>query len=375
VYRVRITPDQPDFRLIVMGPDWYRPDAATGLKGGNEVLNVLVWRIDGFNDEIELTVEGLPKGVTCAPQVMGSGMRFSQLVLSTAADAPDWTGEIKVKGTATIAGKPVTREARPGSILWPVQVGQNTPRAARLDRSIAMAVRGQAPWKLTATVDKPNVDQGTTAVVTVKLDRYWADFKTPLQVQLFSSQGGSAATTPQGLTVAQATINAGQNEAKINVQVGNNTQPGTYNLVLRSTTQFPFNKDPKATNKQNTPVLMPSTPVRLTIVPKTLANLSLGSGQLNVKAGTKGEVLVRVARQFNYDGEFKVKLILPPGTQGVSAADVVIPPGQSEVKMVLDVAANAAPGARQNLTVQATAMFAGKTPVVHETKFNVNVSK
>jgi hypothetical protein len=375
VYRMRITPEQPDFRLVALGPDSYRPGAPVLHKGGNEQFTIFAWRQDGFNGDITLSVEGLPRGVTCSRQVIGGGLRHTQLVLSAAADAADWAGEIKIKGTATIGGKTVVREVRPGGIVWPIQVGQNFPRVSRLERGTFLAVRRQAPYNLTASIDKPAVPQGSPAVITVKLNRLWPDFKTPLQVQLTVSQGGqSPPSSPQGLTVAQANIAPATSEAKMNVNIPANVAPGTYNLVLRSTAQIPYNKDPAAKQKPNTNVVLPSTPVSLTIIPKSLANLTLATPQVNAKAGMTAEVVVRVARQFNYDGEFKVQLVLPPGVQGVSAADVTIPPGQNEAKLTVQVAAGAAVGNRQNLTVKATAMF-DKTPIVHETKLNVNVTK
>src|SRR5262249_37060808 len=123
-YRVRITPEQPDFHLIVMASGNFYPDATNLRQSGNEYLTVLAWRHDGFNGEIALPVEGLPKGVNCPPQTLGPTMRHTLLVLSAAADAPGWTGDIKVKGTATIKGAKVVREARPGSITWPLQQPQ-----------------------------------------------------------------------------------------------------------------------------------------------------------------------------------------------------------------------------------------------------------
>jgi Bacterial pre-peptidase C-terminal domain len=375
VYRMRIAPEHPDFRLVVMASDSYRPGASTLLKGGNETFTVFAWRQDGFTGDIALSVEGLPKGVTCPPQVMGGGLRHVKLVLSGAADAAPWTGEIKLLGTATIGGKPVVHEARPGGILWPIQQGQNFPRVSRLERGLALAVRGQAPYTLTATIDKPQAAPGTTAIITVKLTRLWPDFKTPLAVTLAQAQGGqSPPATPQGLTVAQANIAPAATEAKMNVTIPANIPPGTYNIVLSSTAQIPFNKDPAAKQKPNTVVVQSSSPVSLTIIPKSLANLTLSAPQVNAKIGMKSEVVVRVARQFNFAGEFKVQVVLPPGVQGVTIADATIPAGQNEVKLIIDVPAGAAPGNRQNLTVKATAMF-DKTPIVHETKLSVNVTK
>jgi hypothetical protein len=83
-----------------------------------------------------------------------------------------------------------------------------------------------------------------------------------------------------------------------------------------------------------------------------------------------------VTRQHDYAGEFKVQLVLPPNLKGITAADAVIPAGKDEVKLVLQVAAEAAPGPRNELIVRATAMLNGNVSTVQESpKFNVNVVK
>ena len=38
-------------------------------------------------------------------------------------------------------------------------------------------------------------------------------------------------------------------------------------------------------------------------------------------------MVVKVARQFDYAGEFKVELVLPPNVKGVAADEVTIPAG------------------------------------------------
>ena len=73
IYRLRITPEKPDFRLIVMPADDYRPDAVRGRPGGHApLLRLRAARMDGFKGDITLTMEGLPAGVTCPPQVLGA---------------------------------------------------------------------------------------------------------------------------------------------------------------------------------------------------------------------------------------------------------------------------------------------------------------
>src|SRR5262249_44811557 len=63
-YRVRVPPDLPDYRLVVMPGDYHRPESCQVLQGGYQAWTVFAWRQDGFNGPISLGVDGLPPGVT-----------------------------------------------------------------------------------------------------------------------------------------------------------------------------------------------------------------------------------------------------------------------------------------------------------------------
>jgi hypothetical protein len=370
-YRVRVTPDLPDFQLVAMPYSTAKPEAPMLPQGGQQALTVFAWRRDGFNGEIALSVEGLPPGVTCPPQALAPGMRATTLVLTAADSAAAWTGEIKVLGTATIKGQKVTREARPGGIVWPVQPQQNIATISRGERALFLAVRDKAPWTVAATLDKPSVVQGTNAAVAVKLTRIHPDFKTPLLVQ------ATLGELPQGFTVNNnqpITIAPDKTDGTLNVVVPANAPPGQYNIVLRTSAQIPMEKMPKGP-KQPTNVVLPSTPVTLTVLPKALATVVLPNPNPTAKVGAETEVVVKVTRMYDFDGEFKVKVVLPPDAKGVTIDEVTIPAGQDEAKLKVKVAADAAPGNRANINVIATAMYNGTVPITQEAKLNVNVVK
>lgn len=368
-YRVRISPPQPDFHLVALANDEHRPDGTTVLAGGQQAFTVFALRQDGFTGEIQLSVEGLPGGVTATPQRIGSNLREASLVLSAANGAAAWTGPIKIIGSAMIGGKKVVREARPASIIWPVPPGTNILPISRVDRSLPLAVRPGAPYSLALNLDKPALVQGAQGTLKVKLTRISPDFKTPLEVQAIPNElpPGLALNNNQPINIAANTTDG---SLPINVQP--NVQPGTYTIVLRTQTQMPYNKDPMAKQKPNTLVVLPSAPALLTVLPKSLANLALSTQNVTVKTGKEAELVVRADRQFGYDGEFKVQVILPQGAKGVAIADTVIPAGKNEAKLVIK--AEAMPVNLQNLTVRATAMFEDH-PTIHEVKFNVNVVK
>jgi hypothetical protein len=370
-YRVRISADSPDFQLVAVAYTNEKPSATTVPQGGQAALTVFAWRRDGFNGEIALNVEGLPPGVTCPAQALAPGVRQTTLVLSGADNAEPWVGEIKVKGTATVKGQKVTKEARAGGIVWPVQPQQNIVTISRVERQTFLAVREKPPFTVAASIDKPAVTQGTNAVIKVNLNRIHPDFKTPLTVQ------ATAGELPQGFNINNnqpITIAPDKTEGALNVVVPGNVPPGTYNIVLRAAAQIPMENPMKKGQKQPTNVVEPTTPVTLTVLPKSLATVAIANANAPAKVGADTEYVVKVTRMYDYEGEFKVKVTIPQDVKDVTIDEVTIPPGKDEAKLIVKVAASAAPGNRQNLVVVATGTF-GDTPVSQEVKFNVNVVK
>jgi hypothetical protein len=389
-YRLRIAPDRPDFQLIVAPSANTRPDSCTLWQGGSQSYSVFAVRRDGFAGDIQLAVEGLPPGVTCAPQTLGGGARETELVLTAAADAAAWTGEIKVKGTATVKGQAVTREARAGGPIWPsVQPNQPMPLAGRVERSVALAVRpDKAPWAMTAAIDTAALIQGdqqkpTAATITVKLTRQWADMKQPIAVQALAAEmPGQPNQPPTQILINNnqpVNINPDQAEAKLPVAVGANVAPGVYNVVLRASAQnVPYVRDPKAMPKPapvNIILVEPTAPMTITVLPRTVGALSLAVPNPMLKAGGEVQVVVKVARQYDFAGEFKLSLVPPANVKDVTAAEVVIPAGKDEATLVLKAPADAAPGGRNDLVVRAVAMVNGNVPTTQEVKFNLNVTK
>ena len=233
--RVRLTPEQPDFELVATPYSFSRPEAATLNQGGQQAFTVFAWRRDGFNGEIALSAEGLPKGVTYPPQALAAGMKQGSFVLGAAADAPAWIGAIKIKGTATIKGRQVTKEARSGGITWQVQPQQNLAPISRVERQTFLAVRDKAAYTLTATLDKSTVVQGTNTAVKVKLTRVSPEFKSQLTVI------ATLGDLPPGVVVNNnnpITIPADKTDGTLNINIPANAPPGSYNLVLRGSSRF-----------------------------------------------------------------------------------------------------------------------------------------
>lgn len=371
LYVIRAVREQPDFRLFVLPSDDFRPDACQLPKNGEQYFHVLAWRLDGFGGPITITADGLPPGVTCPPTVVPSNLRQISLVLSAPASAASGIHEIKVKGTALINGQNVVREARPAHIVWPGQPGLNLPLLTRLARSTVLAIREQPPYRVVASLDTANVFQGEKANLKLTLTRHSADFKAPVQAVGID-------LPPNLLTVNNnqpVTIAPDKTEATVVVDAKANLPRGAYPIVVRTSAQIPFNKDPNAKQKPNINIIQPSTAVTINVLAKQVATLTLSSPNISAKAGTHSEVTVKLARMNDYTGEFKVQLVPPANVKGLAAEEITVPAGKDEAKLVLNIAADMAPAKVADVIVRAIAMQNGTVPTVHEAKLNVTVVK
>jgi hypothetical protein len=371
LYHVRISPEEPDFRLIVMPPTPNLPDACVLRQDGRAYYTVLVWRLDGFNGEVRLSADGLPQGVTCPQQIVGPNQKQASLILTAAADAPVWTGNITIRGTATINGAEVVREARSASITWPGPAQQqNIALVSRLDRNLVLAVREKAPYTLTAGVGELGVTPGQRVTIPLKLVRHWSDLKANVQVTLLNA----VQPAPFNFNNNQP-LNLGKDEQTVTLNVNNNAPAGTYTIAFRGQVVAPLSKELMAKEKRNVALVQPSSPITITVLPSMLATVSLSQNALTLKPGAEAEVVVKVNRLNNFKGAFNVHLALPEGMKGIEAKDVEIPADKSEARMVVKAAEDAATGNRAGVVVQVTARLREKVEIKQEAKLNVNVGK
>jgi hypothetical protein len=376
VYQLRITPERPDFRLVAMpAPTVFPPvnaatfpDASVVGQGGNQAIQVLVWRRDGFNSDILLTAKGLPDGVTALPQVLPAGQKLSYLVLHAAEDAPAWTGPIQIVGTATVKGEKLVREARPATITWPVpQI--NIPAVSRLDRELVLAVRDKAAFSLVASKEMFSAFPGGKIKVNVKLKGHRPGMTGNVQLVPLS--------LPPGLTFNPTNVkldSGGGGEINVVLNVKPNAAPGLFTVLLRGQTQGAGMVKGKGKKPPVGAITQVSTPISVTVLPKQLAKLTVNPPNQKVLAGKVTKLVVKVARIYDFDGPFKVQLLPPANAKGIQTPETEIKAGENEATLVLDIPTNVPPGNYQNIIVRATAQYMGHA-VVHETKINIVVVK
>lgn len=164
VYRLLVRKAQPDFALATWAVHMTlrNGDRAAFSKpialraGAAMAFEVVVIRRDGFDGEIELSMEGLPPGVSAGGLKIPAGKNVGHLIISADAAAKSGHSLATVVGRATIDGKVVTRPCRLASMEWPVKDAKREIPSPRLFADIPVSVSDAeaSPISLTAAEDK-----------------------------------------------------------------------------------------------------------------------------------------------------------------------------------------------------------------------------
>ncbi len=148
LYRLAIRAALPDFQLLTTteqnitasnGRAGY-PTAQLLRRGGSIVYRVIAPRRDGFDGDIVVSVEGLPKGVSAPVLTLSGKTDGGFLTIVAAADAPAWTGAIKIVGKAKIGGKEVVRISRNAALVWGYIFSDSSRVRSRLDIETVLSV-------------------------------------------------------------------------------------------------------------------------------------------------------------------------------------------------------------------------------------------
>ncbi len=149
-YRMIIRKAAPDFALVawalhmeLRNGDRNALSKPIALRGGATMaFEVIAVRRDGFNGDIELSMENLPAGVTATGLRIGAGQTRGTMVITAAQDAPRGLQIASMSGRGTIDGKEVVRPCQLASMAWPVTNAWSEIPAPRLLVDIPVSVGG-----------------------------------------------------------------------------------------------------------------------------------------------------------------------------------------------------------------------------------------
>jgi hypothetical protein len=269
IYRLRIAPPRPDFRAIVMPRGREYASSVVCRPGTDTAVEVYVHRTDFFTGPVTVTATDLPPGVTAEPTVVGTNQKWGTLILKTKPAARtlvgfagyvprtkpvsvDFTGRFDIRATAEIEGKTVTHVARPATITWGVQPGQNNPAASRLDQSLPIAVRDAfavPAFSLTSELDKatkrvsgkeqpaqgPFVLKPGERLTVPFIVNYAAKDRPAVTLNVEPTHNDNTRSPLSGNNAnVSATIPKEKSSATLTFEMRPNAQQGVYHFVIRA---------------------------------------------------------------------------------------------------------------------------------------------
>lgn len=332
-YRVQVTPHQAGFTLQSTA------DAINVAAGGVTAVLVNATRVE-YDGPIDLSLTGLPAGLTSLPTRIGPGMTLAVLTVQSAADAaPATLSKVQVVGKATVGGTEVQRVAAVDTALrglW-----SNTLQVpGELAESLALAVGPAAKLKLRTEPAEVVFGKELTAKVKVIAER-GEGLDQAIALVLNPDKGG----LPANVTADVKPIAAGTNEIEITFTGAENAPLGPFTAVLTGS----HAKD-NVTVTASTPGIGLRLEAPFTVQP-SLANAKLTRG------GTSS-LKVTVQRNPAFTGEIKLTLDKLPA--GVSAPETVVPADKNEVEIAVAAAADAAVGTVDTIVLNAVSVANAK---------------
>lgn len=263
-YQLSLRRESPDFALLAIavppkdntpGKEFNGPNVTlcgcTVRPGQTVPIRVLVLRRDAFQGEVVLRMEGLPPGVTSSESVVSGDTKETMVFITAAGNTQAWTGPVKVAGTATIAGKRVTREARGVSTLWNLNNDFIEPARSRWMQEIVLTAASDTAFPM-GVIPASAVTAKSTARVAVACAVKGAS-KTPVKLKPMGIPGLDK--------LPELELPAGKENATYDLDVpALKLKPGIYTFWFKGSVTEKLNLKGKASdvalNLYSTPVTL-----------------------------------------------------------------------------------------------------------------------
>lgn len=156
-YRLLIRQAQPDFAVAAWGlhaelrnGDRNALSKPAALRTGNTIAyEVVTVRRDGFEGEIELTLTGLPPGVTATGLKIPAGKMRSVVLLTASENAPTGWGQVEFLAKSRVGESDVVRPVHIGQMTWPIVDSWSEIPNPRLVRGFPVSVTNSETAPLT----------------------------------------------------------------------------------------------------------------------------------------------------------------------------------------------------------------------------------
>jgi len=290
----------------------------------------------GHAGPIELSVSGLPDGLSASKTVIGPGRVTAILTVHARPDfVVGQLNDVKILGTARIGEADVTTSADIAGVLK-ARFGNMRFPPSSLTGSIAAS--GVAANGLVLKVEPAEIVFGKDLSAKVKVI---AERSQGLDEAVVFAVFPAADGLPPGITAAVKNIDKGANEAEIVFTANAQAPLGEFSGALQGTL------------KQGDKTVVQTAPaIRLKLLAPMTVTAEVGGG----KIARGGELVVKVKVQRNPAFTGPVNLTFQNLPAGVTAPATVLPAEAVEIDVKLTATADAAQGAKADINLKGDGM-------------------
>jgi hypothetical protein len=249
LYRLSLRREAPDFRLVALSLVPRAKADAKNIELGVPLLRrgetipvrVLAFRRDGFNGDIELSLDGAPPGLLFQGDRIPAGQNADYILLTAADDAPAFAGPIKLVGKAKVGERELIREARGGTMIFPVG-NYDTERAkSRLARELTLAITDRESAPISITLAEKKTWEGSPD----------AKLKIPLNIVRRGDFNANFKLKPIGPgnqdALKEFEVDGKATNATLNLDLAAlKLSPGTYIFAAQTQTTGKYRNNPEA---------------------------------------------------------------------------------------------------------------------------------
>ncbi len=163
-YRLSIRKATPDFAVVAWATHMQLRNGDRNAlskpislrRGASMPLDVVVFRRDGFDGEIEFSFDNLPEGVTATGLKIPAGKSNGTVIFTATDDAPRGFSRATLTALSTLNGETITRPVELASMAWPVPDHWRENPAPRLltDAPVSVSESEAAPVSIAAVEDR-----------------------------------------------------------------------------------------------------------------------------------------------------------------------------------------------------------------------------
>ncbi|MDA1162537.1 MAG: hypothetical protein O3B13_05520 [Planctomycetota bacterium] len=348
-YRVSITEvSAADFALRLPA------ETANVTQGGETKIKVTLDRSYGFKGEVEVSVEGLPKGVTCETVKIAKNRQDVQLILKADESAIPQVAELRVVGKTIDIEPELKREAM-------FEGAANEKPVAGLTLGVAI----KTPFKVFSPFETRYASRGTTYTRHFQIDR--GGYEGPIEIEAADRQVRHL----QGVIGEKLIVPPGESEFDYTVslppwmEIGRTSRfclMGSAFVEDKSGTKHRVSYSSQAQDDQ---VIVLVDPVRISV--------QLPATTFVMRCGDSIEIPVTVQRGTGLKGAVEINVSAPSHLQGWSATPFVIARDQDSGLLQLHLDEQATSQFNAPLVVTAKMKDGEGNPVWTESRIYVRI--